>query len=128
MSVYWIDGGCKPGPVAYGSICEEWLDPTRELEGLGPESRIMTFQLPQAKTNNEAEYHTLLTLLHHAKLSESDWIFTDSALLVGHLTQGWRVGATNLRPLYVEAATLLAACGAKLRKVDRREIVRKVGH
>jgi ribonuclease HI len=133
ISVYYIDGGCKmrpAGPVAYGSILKEWLD-TAHNEAITDVvlTNLETFNLPQAHTNNEAEYGALLRLLRRGNLTAEDWIFTDSQLLIGHLTKGWNVRAENLRPLFQEALTLLAQQGSpKLRRVPRAEIFRKVGH
>jgi ribonuclease HI len=59
-------------------------------------------------TNNEAEYGTLIAALKDlfnriSRASESAsayslLIHTDSQLVVGRLTQGWKAKAANLRP------------------------------
>jgi hypothetical protein len=52
-----------------------------------------------------------------------------SQLMVGHLTQGWKIKAANLRPLVDEATSLIQAFGrCDLVKVPRDEIVRVLGH
>jgi len=55
-------------------------------------------------TNNEMEYQALITCLDSFK---ADTIYTDSQLLVGHLTRGWKVKALNLVPYYKKAKELL---------------------
>jgi ribonuclease HI len=90
-------------------------------------------------TNNEAEYRTLIAALkdlvdriRQAGKSTTDYsllVHTDSQLVVGQLTQGWKVKAANLRPLVDEAASLVQAFGrCDLVKVPRDEIVRVLGH
>jgi probable phosphoglycerate mutase len=90
-------------------------------------------------TNNEAEYRTLIAALKdltgritQAGKSPSAYsllVHTDSQLVVGQLTQGWKVKAANLRPLVDEAKSLLQAFGrCDLVKVPRDEIVRVLGH
>ena len=52
-----------------------------------------------------------------------------SQLMVGQLTQGWKVKAANLRPLVDEATSMMQAFGrCDLVKVPRDEIVRVLGH
>jgi ribonuclease HI len=86
-----------------------------------------------------AEYRTLIAALkdlmgriQRAGKSPSDYsllVHTDSQLIVGQLTQGWRVKAANLRPLVDEATSLIQAFGrCDLVKVPRDEIVRVLGH
>jgi probable phosphoglycerate mutase len=90
-------------------------------------------------TNNEAEYRTLIAAMkdlvgriRRAGKCPSDYsllIHTDSQLVVGQLTQGWQIKATNLRPLADEAKGLMQAFGhCDLVKVPRDEIVRILGH
>ena len=90
-------------------------------------------------TNNEAEYQTLIAALkdltgriQRAGKSASQYsllVHTDSQLVVGQLTQGWKVKAANLRPLVDEAAALMQTFGrCDLVKVPRDEIVRVLGH
>ena len=90
-------------------------------------------------TNNEAEYRTLIAALKdllgriqkagRSPAAYSVLVYTDSQLIVGQVSQGWQVKATNLRPLIDEVKTLLKAFGkADLVKVPRDEIVRVLGH
>ena len=90
-------------------------------------------------TSNEAEYQTLIAALKDlvSRIQRADkapstyslLVHTDSQLLVGQLTQGWQVKATNLLPLVDEAAALMRTLGrCDLVKVPRDEIVRALGH
>jgi ribonuclease HI len=90
-------------------------------------------------TNNEAEYGTLIAALKdligriqkagRSPAAYSVLVYTDSQLVVGQVTQGWQVKASNLRPLIDEARGLLKAFGrADLVKIPREEIVRVLGH
>ncbi len=111
---FWVDGGCRGG-VAYGSISDG--------------HQIETFDLPEAHTNNQAEYCTLLRLLRRLKPEDACEIFTDSKLLVGQLQEGWRVRASRLVQLQREAWNLLQKLPAvTLTWVERAEIERRLGH
>jgi len=70
--------------------------------------------------------------IERAGKSPSDYsllVHTDSQLVVGQLTQSWKVKAANLRPLVDEAAVLVWTFGrCDLVKVPRDEIVRVLGH
>lgn len=130
MITIYIDGGAKgngtDGAVAYGSF---------QVHYRGEVKRTVRLTFPEASTNNEAEYLTLIESLVYlkdlqgkvAKLPPVE-ILTDSQLLVGQLTSGWKVKALNLRPLVDQASELLGATGAELRRVDRDIIVGKLGH
>lgn len=71
-------------------------------------------------TNNEMEYTALIHALSDPR-SEGATIFTDSQLLVGQLTQGWKVRAENLRPLNERAMALLIQRKATLVWVPREQ-------
>jgi ribonuclease HI len=123
---FWIDGGCRGnhhrrGPrEAYGSISDG--------------EAVERFKLPNAHTSNEAEYITLSVLLEnllHAHIDSQKpptKIYTDSKLLLGQLTQNWKVEADNLLPLYNEVAPRVRRSGAKLIWVRRDQIVKRLGH
>jgi len=127
-----VDGGAKGNGSAnkgYGSY---------HLATRDGQKQTVRLDLGTA-TNNEAEYRTLIVGLKdligritRAGRSPSDYsllVHTDSQLVVGQLTQGWKVKAANLRPLVDEAASLLQAFGrCDLVKVPRDEIVRVLGH
>ena len=126
------DGGSRGNGATnqgYGSYVISTRDGQKE---------ILRLDLGTA-TNNEAEYQTLIAALKDlgGRIQRADrapsgyslLIYTDSQLVVGQLTQGWKVKAANLRPLVDEAAALVQAFGrCVLVKVPRDEIVRVLGH
>jgi len=71
-------------------------------------------------TNNEMEYTALLQALSDPR-GDSATIYTDSQLLVGQLTKGWKVRAGNLRPLNERAKALLDERKATLIWIPREE-------
>jgi len=84
-------------------------------------------------TNSEAEYQILIAALkdlvgriERAGKSPSDYsllVHTDSQLVTGQLTQGWKVKAANLRPLVDEAEALMRPFGwCDLVKVPREDV------
>jgi len=127
-----VDGGSRGNGAAnegYGSYVLSTRDGRKET---------MRLDLGTA-TNNEAEYQTLIAALKDlsgriqragkAPSGYSLLLHTDSQLMVGQLTQGWKVKAANLRPLVDEATSLMQAFGrCDLVKVPRDEIVRVLGH
>ena len=128
------DGGALSNGTAdsagYGSY---------HLESRTGQTQTIRLDFGRGVTNNEAEYRTLLGGLkdlvgriQRAGKSPSDYsllVHTDSQLMVGQLTQGWKIKAANLRPLVDEAADLIQAFGrCDLVKVPREEIVRVLGH
>jgi ribonuclease HI len=69
-------------------------------------------------TSNEAEYLALIEALKSC--NNGDIINTDSQLLVGQLTKGWKVKAENLKEYYKQAKELLEQKkGCKLVLVNR---------
>ena len=129
------DGGCLQNGTqqaqGYASYCLE----TRS----GQKQVVRMTDLPGVTTNNEAEYVALISSLVDLRArieragksprSYSVAVHTDSQLMVGQLTQGWKIKAANLRPLVDEAAALIQAFGrCALVKVPREEIVRVLGH
>jgi len=75
---------------------------------------------PAVKTNNEAEYSALIQALLDERAMGST-IYTDSQLLVGHLTKNWKVKAENLKFLVEIAKKLLSLNGAELVWVPREQ-------
>ena len=114
--IFWVDGGFAGGR-AYGSYTSE--------DG----ASLNHFQLPNCHTNNEAEYGALHALLTDGPLHDAeDEIRTDSQLVVGHLTKGWKV-KDSLKPFVLRAFQLLAAAGnPRLVQVPREEIFERLGH
>ncbi len=127
-----VDGGSRGNGAAnegYGSYVLSTRDGRKET---------IRLDLGTA-TNNEAEYQTLIAALKDlvGRIQRADrapsgyslLVHTDSQLMVGQLTQGWKVKAANLRPLVDEAKSLMQAFGrCDLVKVPRDEIVRVLGH
>ena len=105
MIVAWIDGGARgnPGPAGYGVRIEDanghLLD---ELYGgLG------------RATNNVAEYNGLLAALRYAaKHGHTEvQIRADSELLVKQMRGEYRVKNEGLKPLFLEACSLIRTLG-----------------
>jgi ribonuclease HI len=128
------DGGAlsqgAPDSAGYGSFC---------LEARTGQKQVVRLEFGRGVTNNEAEYRSLIAglkdLLHRIQQADkapsgySLLAHTDSQLMVGQLTQGWKVKAANLRPLVDEAAALMQTFGhCDLVKVPREDIVRILGH
>ena len=127
-----VDGGSRGNGAAnegYGSYVLSTRDGRKET---------IRLDLGTA-TNNEAEYQTLIAALKDlvGRIQRADrapsgyslLAHTDSQLMVGQLTQGWKVKAANLRPLVDETKSLVQAFGrCDLVKVPRDEIVRVLGH
>ena len=129
-----VDGGALNQGFAesagYGSF---------RLEARTGQKQTIRLDFGRGVTNNEAEYRTLIAGLkdlvgriQRAGKSPSGYsvlVHTDSQLMVGQLTQGWKVKAANLRPLAEEATSMKQAFGrCDLVKVPREEIVRVLGH
>jgi probable phosphoglycerate mutase len=124
------DGWCRgnPGPSG-GSYLLETSDGRREMVrlqfGLG--------------TNNQAEYRVVIAALEDllGRIQRegkepsrySVLVKTDSRLVVGQVSQGWRVKEPSLRPL-VQRVQELAARFAEVEFewVPREEIVVVLGH
>lgn len=116
--------------AGYGSYC---------LQARTGQNQTVRLDFGRGVTNNEAEYRTLIagvknlvSRIQREGKSPSNYSLlahTDSQLIVGQLTQGWKIKAANLRPLVDEAAALIEAFGrCDLVKVPREEIVRVLGH
>ena len=119
----WVDGGCegnnsKTGPrFSYGSYVVE-------QEGKMP--TVQTFKLPGASTNNQAEYLALIKLLEDENLQDAT-VYMDSQIVVGHLTQHWRV-CRSLRQFKQRAAAIVRKHNITISKVDRKVMVSLLGH
>jgi len=119
----WVDGGCegnnsKVGPrFSYGSYI---------VERDGTMLTVETFELPGAHTNNQAEYLALIKLLEDENLQGAQ-VYMDSQIVVGHLTQAWKV-CRNLRQFKQRAAGLLRNRHITICKVDRKVMVALLGH
>ncbi|KKL27645.1 hypothetical protein LCGC14_2383050 [marine sediment metagenome] len=119
----WVDGGCegnnsKTGPrFSYGSYVVE-------QEGKMP--TVQTFELPGASTNNQAEYLALIKLLEDENLQDAT-VYMDSQIVVGHLTQHWKV-CRSLRQFKQRAAAIVRKHNITISKVDRKVMVSLLGH
>jgi ribonuclease HI len=139
----YVDGGSKNNQslerMGYGSFKTFYKGQEIEMTiDKGTKDEIKTRQarinLP-GKTNNEAEYITLITALNYALQIQGNtnkklWFqfFTDSALLDGHLRGTMKCKAKNLIPLYEQSLELLETLTAQVVKVDREKIVEVLGH
>ena len=127
--VVYVDGGCRnngsPDSLSYGSF---------RVFYRGHLKRAVGFDLPDAHTNNQAEYNSLMQVALYLegdpkRLSAPVVIKTDSQLVVGQLTQDWKVKDeglkywyTNLKPFFNRNPNI------HLEKVDRTEIAKVLGH
>jgi len=112
---YFVDGACPnngtPIHTAYGSWC-------RVEDGVITDHAI--FPLADATTNNEAEYHALLTLLREGVEHEA------TVYMVQQTNGHWRVREPRLQRLCDLAKQLLSP--RKLEWVPRSEVERHLGH
>lgn len=128
----YTDGGCRGNggqhPKGYASIAIYYKEKER---------RRFSQELPSVRTNNEAEYSSLLMAMSYIDGLKNRStaplpnivIYTDSQLLYGQLLLGFRVKAANLRPLYEAAIDwLMDHPEVELAKVDREKIVAVLGH
>ena len=120
--IFFVDGGTRNQGdknritwESYGSFCDD-------------EGHVTHFELPQAATNNEAEYMALIELLKTLEADSSATIYTDSKLLIGHLQGDWKVRAKNLELLFLHAKVLLKHTKAHLSWVPRIQILWRLGH
>jgi ribonuclease HI len=70
-------------------------------------------------TSNEAEYEAIIVALQEAV--DGDTIYTDSQLVVGQVTMGWKVRAGNLRALNERAKSLLAGKKVNIKWIPREK-------
>jgi len=131
----WCDGGCANNGSQQARGYASYLLATCT----GQRQTVRLDDLPGVTTNNQAEYVAFISALvdlrgriERAGKHPRDYsvvLHTDSQLLVGQLTQGWKVNAANLRSLVDNAAVLVQTFGrCDLVKVPRDEIVRVLGH
>jgi len=88
----WIDGSGWNGRES--KFCVAFED-----------GRVKKEILKEKRTNNEMEYMALIYALENCK--EGDEIYTDSQLVAGQVTKGWRVTKEHLFPLVMRAKKLL---------------------
>ncbi len=107
MTEIYVDGSGFNGTESKYCIVAEGKEP------------IITI-LKEKKTNNEMEYSALHAALRDYAKS-GDVIYTDSQLLVGHLTKGWKQNYPRLKPLIGKCKKLLDEKKVKLIWVPREE-------
>jgi ribonuclease HI/probable phosphoglycerate mutase len=107
MMQIWIDGSPALRQNQQGRISMVYEDGRQLVAEIG------------SCTNNEAEYLALIEALRSC--NEGDVINTDSELLVGQLTKGWKVNAENLREYYKRAKALIEQKRCKLALIRREE-------
>lgn len=131
----YCDGGCLQNGTREARGYASYLLQSRT----GEKQLVRLNDLPGVTTNNQAEYVTLISASVDLRgrieragrnpRSYSVAVRTDSQLIVGQLTQGWKIKAANLRSLIDEAAALIQTFGrCDLIKVPSDEIVRVLGH
>ena len=131
----WADGGALQNGTLEAQGYASYLLESRT----GKRQIVRLNDLPGVTTNNEAEYVALISALVDLRgrieragkspLNYNVVVHTDSQLVVGQLTQGWKVKAANLRPLVDEAISLMQSFGrCDLVKVPRDESVQVLGH
>lgn len=105
MSIYYIDGSGWNGNASRFCVYRD---------GCG---EVTIFE--QERTSNEMEYEGLLYALRVARFD--DTVFTDSQLLVGHVTKGWKVKAEHLREFVQQAKQLVAEKRITLKWIPRSQ-------
>jgi ribonuclease HI len=103
----WIDGSPAIRQTQQGRIAIAYEDGRTLAAEIG------------SSTVNEAEYLALIEALNSCK--QGDVINTDSQLLVGQLTMGWKVRAENLKEIHRQAKALLEKSGCRLALVGRKD-------
>lgn len=127
--VVYVDGGCHnngcPDSIAYGSF---------KVYFRGDLKRTVGFDLPDAHTNNQAEYNSLIKVINYLmedkrRLKFPIVIKTDSQLMVGQLTQDWKVKSDSISNQHRTCHFFFTLFPhIRLEKVDREEIVKILGH
>jgi ribonuclease HI len=105
----WIDGAGSHMAGQKARYCVIFEDGTEIVK-----------DLPPGTTNNQAEYTGLLAALRDDRSREAT-IFTDSQLLVGHVTKDWRVNKDHLREPVAQARRFLKERKAVLVWIPRDE-------
>jgi len=109
MTEYWIDGGGWNGKTSKWCVVQEIGDKLFAYRG----------ETDQEQTGNYMEYQALLRALLKAR--GGDKIYTDSQLLEGHMTKGWKINFAHLRELKDKADSLIGEKDIKIVWVPREE-------
>lgn len=118
-TIIFCDGGCHgngtTSATTYGSFSVN-----------GQVHRVPV----NGKTNNQAEYLTLIEALEYCQLHQiaNPQIYMDSNLVVNQVAGGWRVKNAELKPMCDKARSLWRELRAGLCWVPREDIVRVLGH
>jgi ribonuclease HI len=120
----YCDGGCLQNGTQEAHGYASYLLQSRK----GKRQTVRLRDLPGVTTNNQAEYVAPISALVDLRgrieragksaRSYSVAVHTDSQLVIGQLTQGWKVKAVNLRPSWTRQPRLsrpLAAVIPRLR-------------
>jgi len=104
--ILYCDGGSRgnPGPAAIGAVVfDATVDP--------PERLASVSECIGITTNNVAEYKALIRGLETVAHLRARVIHVraDSMLVINQLKGRWKVKHENMRPLYAQARSLLAA-------------------
>lgn len=133
------DGGCRNNQhpdkrEAYGSFI------IKTTGSLVPAPPIIHRKEYGNKTNNEAEYLALIDALEYIKIAYSKQciekliIKTDSQLLIGQFSKGWRIKQEHLKLLKIKASYLIAdillypISGIVFEKIDEKDMKIIIGH
>ena len=132
------DGGCRNNqdPLkreAYGSFI------IKTTPNLVPSPPVIHKRFYGNKTNNEAEYLALIDALQFVKEKYHNIVNflivkTDSQLLVGHFSLGWKIKEKRLFELYSKAKYLIAdtvthpISGVTFEKITGDEMKQTIGH
>jgi ribonuclease HI len=104
--ILYCDGGSRgnPGPAAIGAVVFDATSDPPELVASVSERIGIT-------TNNVAEYKALIAGLEAVAHLDARVIHVraDSMLVINQLRGRWKVKHENMRPLYAQARSLLAA-------------------
>ena len=118
----YVDGGCRnngtPQAEAYGSY------------KIGTKLRRIKYPQSVARTNNEAEYQTMISALTTLKIERirGARVFMDSSLVVNQVAGNWKGKDRKLLQLRDEAQKLMDDVGATLEWVEREIVERELGH
>jgi len=127
----YCDGGKKPNQDAYCRYLIQYMDVP-----LDP----VHVDLPEAKTNNQAEYYALIkaleelvSMLKHSKDEDlpkrcSVQVFTDSMLMANQVNGSWKINDIELFRLCAETRSLLAEFAkCSIVQIDRSQIQHILG-
>lgn len=110
-----------------------------QIEGSPSTVRANRMDFGAGVTNNEAEYKALIAALEHIcdafAVAEGNLkavklkIRTDCQLIIGHLTQNWKIKAESLRPLAIKASAMLQQFDSFIfEKISGDEMKTILGH